>query len=201
MRKIAITGIIGAGKSTVGSILQNLGMDFISADALVRQALVPNSPVYLKLLNLLGPEYLDPKNYFNFQKIAKKAFRDKNLLVQMEAIIHPVVWSLMKKEEEKQLFLGKTSLFYEIPLLFEKNLEDFFDTKIVIAISPEEQESRLLQYRKLSSKDIKSRMLFQMPQDQKIAKADHVIWNNSSVEELKKQVFSLVNLLKIKKNR
>ena len=196
MRKIAITGIIGSGKSTVGLILKNEGMSFISADVLVRKAIAPNNPGHIKLLELLGPEYLDTKGYFKPQKIAAVAFQNKPLLYQIESIIHPIVWDLMQKEEKKILFSGKKMGFYEIPLLFEKKWENFFDLTIVIAIDTQKQNSRLQQHRNLNCKEIKNRMQFQISQEEKIKKADHVIWNNSSLKVLEKQVFSLINSLK-----
>ncbi len=197
MRKIAITGIMGAGKSTVGSILQSQEVDFISADALVRQVLRPKNPGYTKLLNLLGPKYLDNENNFDTKKIAQKIFQDESYLQKVESLIHPMVLDLMRKKEEKLRFSGKMALFYEIPLLFEKKWGPFFDIKIVIAIDLKKQRKRLMNQRALTQTDIKNRMQFQMAQSEKIKRADHVVWNNSSKEELKKQVLSLLKLLQI----
>ena len=195
IHKTAITGIIGSGKSTVGLILIKKKMNFISADELARQAIMPYSSAYHKLLNLLGSEYLAQDGFFNTQKIAKAAFRNAPLLQKIEDIIHPVVQELMQKKTQKLLFSGQKSVFYEVPLLFEKRWENFFDTRIVIAIDPAKQNKRLKKNRNLNLEEIKIRMQFQIPQEEKIKKADHVIWNNSSLKELEKQVFNLVNLM------
>ena len=190
MYKIAITGVIGAGKSTMGRILvQKYGRNFISADALAKKAICPNSPGYFQLLKLLGPEYLGLNNCFDTQKIAQSVFRTPLLLYQIESIIHPIVRILMQEEEQTLRFAGQQSVFYEIPLLFEKQWERLFETRIVVAIEPEKQKKRLQKYRRLSPMDIKNRMRFQIPQEKKIKKADHVIWNNSSLKELEKQIF------------
>lgn len=196
MRKIAVTGIIGSGKSTIGSILKKKGMSFISADALVTRTIAPNNPGHTKLLTLLGPEYLDTKGHFNTQKIARAAFQNKSLLYQIESIIHPIVWNLIQEEEQKLRFSGKKLVFYEIPLLFEKQWESFFDCIIVIAIDPQIQKKRLQQYRHFTCEEIKNRMQFQISQEEKMKKADHIIWNNSSLKALEKQVFSLIHSLK-----
>ena len=195
INKIAITGVMGAGKSTVGLILKNYGMSFISVDILAHQAIASHSPGYLKLLQLLGKEYLEKEGHFNTEKIAKSVFRDKDMLHQVESVIHPIIWKLLKKEEESLLLSGQKLVFYEIPLLFEKKWENLFDIKVVIAINSKKQQDRLKENRNWSIKEINSRMQFQMPQSDKIEKADYVIWNNSSLEELEKQVFSLISHL------
>ena len=192
INKIAITGVMGAGKSTVGLILQSYGMNVISVDVLAHQAIAPRSSGYLKLLQLLGKEYLKKDGKFNTTKVAERIFQDKNMLQQVEAVIHPIVWKLLKKKEEHFIFLRQKAVFYEIPLLFEKKWESSFDVTIVIAIAPKEQQERLKKNQKWDIKEIKNRMQFQMSQSDKIKRADYVIWNNSSVRALKKQVFSLI---------
>ncbi len=197
IHKVAITGIIGSGKSTVGLILRKKRLNFISADELAKEAIAPESPGYFKMLKLLGPEYLKKKGGFNTQKIASAAFQNRSLLNRIELIIHPIVWDLMQKRNKKLLFSGKKIAFYEIPLLFEKSWENFFHTRIVIATDPEKQKSRLKKYRAFTNKEIDSRMQFQICQEEKIKKADYVIWNNSSIQELEKQILNLVNSLKV----
>ena len=193
MNKIAITGIIGSGKSTVGTILTKQGMNFISSDLLSKEAISPHTSGYQKLLKLLGPECLEKNGHFSTKKIATVAFTNKPLLSQIESIIHPIVWDLIKKKEKKLLSEGVNTVFYEIPLLFEKKWDVFFDTWIVIAIDSEKQENRLKKYRQISAQEIKNRMQFQMPQTEKIKKADYIIWNNSSIKELEQQVCLLIN--------
>ena len=199
MNKIAITGVIGSGKSTVSSILIKYGMNVISSDTLAKEAIFPHTPGYQKLLKLLGPKYLEKNGSFNTKKIAVTAFKNQSLLSQIEYIIHPIVWNLIRKKEKQLLFEGKNTFFYEIPLLFEKKLEFFFDTRIVIAIDPKEQKNRLKKYRNMNTQEIEERMQFQVPQPEKIKKADHVIWNNSSIKELERQIYHLINKINMKK--
>ena len=192
MGKIAITGIIGAGKSTVGAILRKKGLAFISADELVRRAVVAQSPGYHKLLALLGPEYLNTNKEFDFKKIAKIAFTRPELLLKMEAVIHPIVRDLMQKTEKKPEFEGQKNIFYEIPLLFEKHWDSQFDMNLVVAVDRDTQKKRLKKNRQMSEEEIGLRMRFQMSQEEKLKKADRVIWNNSSVEELESRVLEFI---------
>ncbi|MDE0119936.1 MAG: dephospho-CoA kinase [Bdellovibrionales bacterium] len=195
INKIAITGLIGSGKSTVGLILTKKGINFISTDELAKQAIIPPSTGYHKLLKLMGPEYLTKDHFFDTSKIAKEAFQNGSLLKQIEDIIHPIIQDLMRKKNQELLFSGQHSVFYEVPLLFEKKWEPFFDTYVVIAIDPAKQMKHLKKNRTIDIKDIKNRMRFQMSQEKKIKKANYVIWNNSSLTDLEKQVFSLINLI------
>ena len=87
MHKIAITGIIGSGKSTVGDILTKQGMNFISSDLLSKEAIAPDTSGYQELLKLLGSQYLEKNGHFNTKKIATAAFKNKSLLSQIENIM------------------------------------------------------------------------------------------------------------------
>jgi len=189
MYKIAITGTIGSGKSTMGRMLKEQNHNFLSADDLVKKAIAPNAPGYKPLLNLLGSQYLIPNSsHFDTQKIAKTVFASPDLLYQVESIIHPIVLTLMKDYEKNISGLRKKIIFYEIPLLFEKKLENLFDSQIVVAIDHKIQRERLIKFRRLSIEDIENRLQFQIPQVEKIKKAHYVIWNNSSIKNLEEEI-------------
>ena len=170
IHKIAITGLIGSGKSTVGQILKKNRINFISTDELTKQAIIPSSIGYHKLLKLMGPKYLTTDHFFDTSKIAKEAFQNGPLLKKIENIIHPIIQDLMKKKTQELLLSGQHSVFYEVPLLFEKKWESFFDINIVIAIDPAKQIKRLKETRALDTQDIENRMRFQMSQEKKIKK-------------------------------
>ena len=200
MRKIAITGVMGAGKSTVGQILVRHGLPFISADALNREAIKPpEGPAYKPLFQLLGPGFISENGLFDTRKIARRAFRDPKMLQDIESLLHPIIWDLMKKKEKTGPFLKKNLLFYEIPLLFEKKWERFFSVRVLIALDPTKQISRLQQNRNLSLGEIEDRIRFQGTQAEKAKKADYVIWNNGTLGELEKEIQSLINKLSSKK--
>ncbi|MDE0518770.1 MAG: dephospho-CoA kinase [Bdellovibrionales bacterium] len=111
LNKIAITGLIGSGKSTVGLILTKKGINFISTDELAKQAITPSSPGYHKLLKLLGPKYLTKDHFFDTSKIANEVFQNGPLLKKMENIIHPIIQNLMKKKTMSYFFQDKIVFF------------------------------------------------------------------------------------------
>ena len=194
--KIAITGVLGAGKSTVGQILARQGWPFISADDLNRQAIAPNGPAFQPLLKLLGPKYLNEQGFFDTKKIAQKAFSEKKLLQAIEDRTHPLIYDLLKEQEKKWIFSKKKLFFYEIPLLFEKKWEPLFAKKVVVAIDRRTQIQRLQQNRSLSLKDIENREQFQLTQAEKIKKADYVIWNQGSLRELEQKITPFLSQMK-----
>ena len=199
--KIAITGVLGAGKSTTGQILVRLGHSFISADVLSRKAIAPDGPAFQPLLKLLGPTYLNKKGHFDTQKVAHCLFQDPKLLQKAEKIIHPKVYDLLNQTGRKPTGRKPTGRkptgsalslsFYEIPLLFEKHWDRFFLKTVVIAIDPEKQVQRLQKKRGFSLQEIKDRQHFQMSQEEKIQKADYVIWNNDTEHALEKKITKL----------
>ena len=196
MYKIALTGVIGAGKSTIGTMLRCHGMKVISLDDLAKKALQPKTTVYKKLLSLLGTEYLYKNQHFNRTFVSKTIFKEPSLLSQYESFIHPAIIQLMKIEEKKALKRKESPVFYEVPLLFEKNLETFFDRIITIAIQSEKQIQRLWQNRGWNEEMINIRMQYHINQKDKIKKADDVIWNNSSLRNLETQLLEYLHRIK-----
>ena len=192
MQKVGLTGIVGSGKSTVGFIISDYGIPFVSADALSRQVISPPGPGYHKLLKLLGTDFLNSDHSWNRQKMAKAAFHNPNLLSQIESIIHPLVLNLMQEEAKKCQQKGEIAVFFEIPLLFEKNLQNFVETSVLIAIESDKQKKFLQKRPDFNLSNIANIMQFQMPQKEKLKKADYIIWNKGSLKDLENQVFELM---------
>ena len=193
MQRAALTGIIGSGKSTVGYIIFNYySIPFVSADKLSREVIAPFQPGYYKLLKLLGNSYLNADGLWNREKIAKVVFQNSGLLSKMEDIIHPLVLSLIQEKIQKYKKQGNDAIFFEIPLLFEKNLQNLVDTSILVAIEPKKQKEHLQKKADFTLSSIVNRMKFQIPQEEKLKKADYVIWNKGSLKDLKDQVADLM---------
>ncbi len=193
MRKVALTGIMGAGKSLVAHLLLKKGFPVVLADKLTHKTTAPTTNSYKKLVELLGPECVKPDGFLDRAKIASQIFQKKSLLQKVESIIHPVVWDAIQKKMEDFSKKSATIAFFEIPLLFEKNLEPFFDLSVVIAISPERQKKLLMKNQAFSLSNIACRMKYQLSQKQKIKKADYVIWNRSSVKALNLELETFLN--------
>ncbi len=188
MKTVVLTGIMGVGKSTVGDLLKVRGFSVISADQLAREVTAHHSPTYHKLVQLLGIKYLKKNGFLDRARIAHLVFHEVELLKKVEKIVHPAILDLIKKKEQAKSLAGELVCFFEIPLLFEKKLENLFDLSVLIAMSETKRHALLRKNRGLSSMDISARTKLFIPQEEKLKKVDYIIWNNFSLKNLEKKV-------------
>lgn len=192
MRKVAITGGLAAGKTTVCRIFKEHGAYVVSADEVVHQLLSPNTLVGQQIIELLGKEIIH-NHQLDRAKIADKIFSDPQLLDAVEAIIHPAViqeivrrYGEVKQREEFSIFVA------EIPLLYESESESIFDAVIAVVANP-----LLARQRFSSPEEYDRRMKRQLSQEEKAARADFVIVNNGSQSELKETVEKIIQQLSV----
>jgi dephospho-CoA kinase len=191
LRKIAITGGLAAGKTSVCQILRSLGAHVISADAIVHRLLSPTSELHDKIVALLGPDILDEQR-IDRAKVAKKVFRDPEKLKQLEELLHPAVRKEIELDYRQAQQNNPRSLFVaEIPLLFESSSEDFFDD-VVAVIAPESIcRSRFAAATGYGDDEFFARASRQLPAADKAHKADFTIVNDSTPAALEQKVKDL----------
>jgi len=175
LKKVAITGGISSGKTLFCHYLEELGSHYVSADKIVHQLLSPNTKLGRQVVDLLGE--------IDRSKIAEKVFRDRGLLEQLEKILHPAVFEKIEDEYKTISNKGKVPLFIaEIPLLFETGGEHFFDTTIAVIADEAECLKRVK-----DESTYFARMERQLKPSIKAERADIVIMNNGSKEDLQKK--------------
>ncbi len=191
---IGLTGGIATGKSTVARLLKGLGHPVIDADIIAHTALVQGSPVHDKIVHVFGSEILNGTT-IDRTKLGRIVFRDKKKLNQLEEIVHPYVQEQVR--HQRQRLSGKKYVwaFYDVPLLFEKNLEDQFDAIIVVAASKEMQIERLQRRSHLGDQEIQDRLKSQIPIEEKVKKTKFVLWNNDSEKTLESDLKALLTQL------
>lgn len=195
MKRVAVTGIIACGKSTVCQRFKELGAYVASADEIVHQLLNPNTEIGQKVIDLLGIDVV-VNHQFDKKSIAYKVFSDKSLLTALEKILHPAVREEIDKRYRQAQLLGKESLFVaEIPLLFEGGFYSDYDLCIVVVSDKATCKKRFIEKTKSNPDEFDKRMARQFSQEEKAAQADLLIYNDGSLEDLKKVVDHLFKQL------
>ena len=196
MVKIAVTGGIGTGKSSLCHFFTTWGFPVISADKEARKALSANSPLYPSLLKLFNKK---PNESLNSKEIAQKIFSNFSLKKQFESIVHPYIFECILQEEKK--LKNCSHIFYEIPLLFETHLASYFNLIILVVCSKKLQKKRIITQMNLSPAEAKLRMDAQQNQETKIKKSNIIVENNSSLDHLKQKATDIFKQLSLTKKR
>lgn len=179
---LGITGGIAAGKSMVSEIFGRLGAIVVSADALAREAVQPGSPALAELIEKFGAGILDREGALDRKALAGLIFADPKAREVLNRITHPAIASIAE-ERLRALQLEAPLIIYEAPLLFEAGAEGRVDAVLVVTVDPERQLQRLMQRENLNETEARARIATQMPQAEKVARADFVIDNSGTLEE------------------
>lgn len=196
LKKVAVTGGLSCGKSSVCQILKELGSYVVSADEVVHLLLSPETKTGQKVIELLGSDVL-VNGRLDRSQIARKVFGNPELLRALEAIMHPAVIEEVKKQYSEVIKKPHSySLFVtEVPLLFETGSDRFFDVTVTVIADPQKCQERFKDSRGYDDAEYNKRMERQLALPEKAKLADFVIGNNGSREELKENVKALFSLL------
>ncbi|NDA37363.1 MAG: dephospho-CoA kinase [Actinobacteria bacterium] len=183
---IGLTGGIGSGKSEVARLLTNRGAILIDADLIVRELQRPGAEVYLKMVELFGPEVVASDKSLDRAAIATRVFSDSNLLKTLNELIHPIVRRVMNERIESFRETDKVVVL-DIPLLVE-NPREGLDGVLVVDLDVDLALGRLVEQRNMSVEDANARIAKQATREQRLAIADHVIDNSGDRTQLEEKV-------------
>ncbi len=187
MLVVALTGGIGAGKSTVAQNFAELGALVIDADQLARMAIERGSDGFAEVLLRFGDEII-LNGDIDRKKLAEIVFSDESARKDLEKIIHPRVQAIFAEVvadlEQDDI------LIYEIPLLVETDASEKFDYIITVEADMELRKARLLK-KGLYISQIEKRIAAQATQESREAIADTVIYNDGDEDSLLRQVENL----------
>jgi dephospho-CoA kinase len=185
---LGITGGIGCGKSTAAACFERAGFRRLDSDELIRTQVLTSPAIITALRDRYGAAVISGDGSVNRAELAGRVFSVESELRWLEDLTHPVVFGLWRSAFRSD---PAASWAVEVPLLFEKRLEIWFDFTICVASAPAQQLARLEQ-RGLPRALAEQRISKQLPLAQKIDGADFVLWNDGSPEFLAEQVSRLV---------
>jgi dephospho-CoA kinase len=194
MKRIALTGGMGTGKSTVTWMFQELGTPIINADEIAHQLLKPKTVAWKFLFERYGDRIMQKGGEIDRKALADTIFSDDEERKYVERTIHPRVQEEIVKQVTELEKKNNPYAMIEIPLLFETGWEKDFDTVVVVRCDPEQQIVRSMEKFGLSREDVEARLKVQRPIETKVSKADFVIDNAGSKIETLVQVQRLFKL-------
>lgn len=196
MKLVGLTGGIASGKSTVAEILKRQGAAIINADVLAREVVEPGHQAWTEIVNTFGTAVLQPDRTLDRQKLRAIIFDDAAARKKIESIIHPQVRALAEQRIREHAAAGYAVIVYEVPLLFEGNLQEWLRPVILVACDVDTQRNRLQSRDNLSAAQAQKHIDAQMSLEAKRRLADYVIENNGSLEDLKRQVQAVLEKIK-----
>ena len=182
---IGLTGGIGSGKSTVSTRLAAHGAVVIDADAIVHELQAPGQPVLAAMVERFGDGILADDGSLLRQKVADIVFHDAEALRDLGAIVHPAVAAEIERRLAEQAGTGRVVIL-DVPLLVESGRDDMVGT-IVVDVDPEIAVARLVEHRSFSESDARARIARQASREERVAKADFLIDNAGTREQLDAQ--------------
>lgn len=182
---IGLTGGIGSGKTAVAKIIEKLGYPVYNSDNRAKEIVNDNAELKTKIIALLGENAYDGNGNYHRKWVAEQIFSDDEKRLALNAIIHPAV----KLDFENWVKTQSSKLiFKETALLFESGLDKNCDASVLVTASQETRIKRVMERDQKTKDEVLAIIQKQMPEEEKCKKADFIIENNGSFEELTQEV-------------
>jgi dephospho-CoA kinase len=182
------------GKSASAELFHARGMPVVDTDDLARQVVEPGQPALAEVLATFGPHLAGPDGRLRRDEMARRVFADSAALHQLETILHPRIRELWRAQAEAWRSEGRPFAVVVIPLLFETKADAELDVTICVACSAATQQERL-RARGWTPEQIEQRLQAQWPTEQKIARADYLIWTEAGLDVHARQIDRILSLL------
>ena len=178
---VGLTGSIGMGKSTVAAMFREEGASVWDADAAVRRLYAPGAPGYLAIRERF-PDAIG-EGGVDRDKLSALVLNDAVALADLEALVHPLVGADRGAFIDDAARAGAEIVVLDIPLLFEKGHEKFFDAVIVVSAPADVQRARVLARPGMTEKKFRSILMKQTPDAEKRRRATYVIDTGAALDE------------------
>lgn len=188
--RVGLTGGIASGKSTVATMLRELGAVIIDADQLARDVVAQGTHGLAAIVAEFGAELLGADGELDRPKMGALVFADEAARRRLEAIVHPLVFEAITALEASAP--DGALVVHDIPLLAESGRANTFDAVIVVDVPVETQVERMVRDRGMSESDARARIAAQATREQRLAIATYVIDNTGTLDDLRNRVAEVV---------
>ncbi|MGZ5273883.1 MAG: dephospho-CoA kinase [Kaistella sp.] len=179
---IGLTGGIGSGKSTVAKFIEEMGFPVYYSDVRAKDIVNDDEVLRHKIKALLGEESYNENGLYDRKFVSGVVFNDEEILLQLNALIHPAV----KLDFENWVARQNTPfVFKETALLFELKLNESCYKSVLVTADDNIRIKRVMDRDSKTYREIEAVMDKQMPEKDKVKRADFVIYNNNGTEELR----------------
>jgi dephospho-CoA kinase len=194
--RIGVTGIFASGKGTVCGLFQQMGAKVIDTDIVAREIMEPGSEGLRQILQAFGTGYLREDGALDRRRFARDVFSDPGSARLLNSITHPLILDIVVKRSS-----GSGVYMINTPLLFESGFDTIMDKTIVVTAMTAQAVERGVLRDVISAEEIKQRLDHQLSLNEKIKLADYVIDNSGSLENTRRQVIEIWNILTDTNNR
>ena len=195
IKHIALTGIIGSGKSMVAELFRKSGCKVLDADQIARALMEKGAAGWLRIKDEFGTLYFNDDETLDRPKLRREIFKNAELRGRIDSTIHPLIRNkisaLLDKQENEQ-----SINVVEVPLLFEVGWQDDFDLTIVVSADERTCLDRLIERDGVDEQSGREALNAQMGLAKKIELADYHVDNSRSIEETEKQVQEIITKIK-----
>jgi len=191
MQVLGLTGNIGSGKSTVGTILRQLGCPVVDADREAHRSYKAGSPVWQQIVDEFGTGVIGADGEIDRGALGAIVFSQPTALARLNAIVHPATRKRVEQRLAEFRQEGFSWAVLEATLLIESGWHSTVSRLWVIAAPVDLVVARLSESRNMSESDIRARIQAQMPDRRKMALADDIIYNDGSFDDLRRRVEQL----------
>ena len=186
--RVALTGGIASGKTTVANLFAALGVPMIDTDVIARQVVEPGRPTLAEVVANFGPDVLDADGRLDRRRMRERIFSDPTARQRLEAILHPAIRAEMERQSHQAS--GPYQVLV-IPLLTEGKRRDHVDRVLLVDVPEELQIRRLMMRDGVTHEQAEASLNAQATRAERLAMADDVVRNTGRVDDLRDEVAKL----------
>lgn len=192
---IGLTGGIGCGKTEVARLMSSWGAVVLNADDLGREIVESDTSILSALKAAFGGRFFDATGALRRTELGDYVFGDEGRKKLLNAIVHPTLWQRLRDEMNRAAAQRAPLVVVDAALIYETGLDVELETIVVVVASMDQRIDRLKRRDGLTDDQILLRIQSQMPVEEKAKRADYVITNNGTRQELEREVRRIFDLL------